>query len=41
MDHRGLIEFDDVFCTVGGMTDGQTVTGRIVPFSLQLSAPAR
>jgi hypothetical protein len=33
MDHRGLVEFDGAFHTVGGMVDGQIVTNRIIAFS--------
>jgi hypothetical protein len=32
MDHRGLIAFDGVFYTVGGMLAGQTVTNGIHAF---------
>jgi N-acetylneuraminic acid mutarotase len=35
MDHRGLVAFDGVFRTIGGMVPGQTVTSRISPFTLE------
>ncbi|RMB12192.1 Kelch repeat-containing protein [Eilatimonas milleporae] len=31
MDHRGLLAYGGGWVTVGGMTDGQTVTGAVVP----------
>ena len=34
MDHRGLLEIDGLFYTVGGMLSGQTVTDGIFPFRL-------
>ncbi len=35
MDHRGLVAFDGVFHTIGGMVAGQTVTSRISAFTLE------
>ena len=33
MDHRALVSFDGEWLTVGGMTDGQAVTGRVVSYT--------
>ena len=33
MDHRALVSFDGEWLTVGGMTDGQVVTGRVVSYT--------
>ena len=38
MDHRGLVEFDGVFYTMGGMVAGQTVTSGISSFTLEPDA---
>ena len=35
MDHRGLLEFDGVFYTAGGMLTGQEVADGIYPFRLR------
>jgi N-acetylneuraminic acid mutarotase len=37
MDHRGLLEVDGVFYTVGGMVGGRTVTNRISSFTLEVA----
>jgi len=34
MDHRGLVQLDDRWVTVGGMLDGQRVTDRVVSYSV-------
>jgi len=34
MDHRGLVDFDDAWLTVGGMLQDQQVTDRVIAYEL-------
>ena len=35
MDHRGLLQYDDRYWTVGGMIEGQLVSDRVTGFKLK------